>query len=435
MGVLEFDGIVVGGGPAGASAAVAMARGGMKTLLIEKGRKPGVKNVMGGVLYTRSITPLFPEFYKNAAIIERPVVEENFWFLTRDSALKFGFRSEEFHQEVPNAFTVLRVKFDEWMAKEVRSAGALLLPSTRVDDLLREDGKVVGVRTDRPEGDIRAPLVVLAEGANPFLAVKVRLVEPLKPDRVALAVKEILSLPGEKIEDRFHLNPNEGATLELFGEAVGGLLGYAFIYTNKDSLSVGLGALLSHFLHHRVKPYELLESLKAHPVVKPLIEGAKPMEYLAHLIPEAGLRAHPKFYADGVMVAGDAAMMVNAVHREGSNFAFASGRMAGETAVEAFKKGDFSARTLSAYERRLKESFILKDLKKYQHLTPLMEKKKEDFLITYPEWLIFAIQEMLSVDGVPKGEKEKKIKEALLRKKSLLQVAGDVYQLWKAIHG
>ncbi len=435
MGVLEFDGIVVGAGPAGVAAAVTMARGGMRTLMIEKGRKPGVKNVMGGVLYTRSITPIFPEFYQNATLIERPVVEENFWFLTKDSALKFGFRSQEFNRGVPNAFTVLRVKLDEWAAKEAKNAGALLLPSTRVDDLLREDGQIVGVRTDRPEGDIRASVVVLAEGANPFLAIKAGLVEPLKSDRLALAVKEIISLPKDKIEERFHLNPGDGATLELFGDAVGGLLGYAFIYTNKDSLSVGLGAILSDFLKNRVKPYELLENFKVHPVVKPLLEGGKPMEYMAHLIPEAGLRANPRFYADGVMVAGDAAMMVNAVHREGSNFAFASGRMAGETAVEAFKRGDFSARTLSAYERRLKESFILKDLKKYRNLTPLVERKKMDFLKTYPEWLVFAIQQMLSVDGVSKGEKEKRIKEALFKKKSLLHVASDVYQLWKAFHG
>ncbi|MGH8104458.1 MAG: FAD-dependent oxidoreductase, partial [bacterium] len=357
------------------------------------------------------------------------------WLLTDTDAVKFGFRSEEFKKGVPNAYSVLRVKFDDWAAKEARTAGAMLLTATRVDEVIFEGSQVVGVKTDRPDGDIYAPVVILAEGANPFIARKAGLAREYKTHELALTVKEIISLDVRIIEERFNLNSGDGCTIELLGAATKGLLGYAFIYTNKDSLSIGLGALVSDFIEQKIRPYDLLEDFKMHPAVKPLLAGGKVMEYMSHLIPEAGYRALPKLYADGVMVVGDAAMLTNAVHREGSNFAFQSGWMAGQTAVEAHQKKDFTAKTLGAYRTKLDNSFIMKDLKKYSRLTPYVLSKRKEFLEMYPKLLMDTGKEMLSVDNIAKKEKERRILQMIRRRRSIPAIVSDMYKLWRAMEG
>ena len=92
----------------------------------------------------------------------------------------------------------LRVKFDRWLAEQAEKAGAMILNETLVEDLLYQDGRVVGVRTGRAEGDLGAKVVIIAEGVNNFLAVKAGLAQPLKPQSVAVTVKEVIALPKEK---------------------------------------------------------------------------------------------------------------------------------------------------------------------------------------------------------------------------------------------
>src|SRR5207247_6909722 len=139
------------------------------------------------------------------------------------------------------------------------------------------------------------------------------------PHEVALAVKEIITLPPEVIQERFNVGEGESVTIELYGAVTQEMGGYAFIYTNRDSLSVGVGALMSRFIRTIVTANGLLEGVTQHPLVRPLLAGGQVAEYLAHAIPEGGYRAMPRLYGDGVLVAGDAAMMVNGLHREGSN--------------------------------------------------------------------------------------------------------------------
>ncbi len=133
---LNYDVIVVGAGPAGLAAATVCARAGLETIVIERGRKPGTKNVMGGVLYTRPTAQVFGEFWKDAPL-ERCVIEQNAWILTEDSAIKLGYRSPQFAEDVPNSYTVLRVKVDEYFAQKATEAGALIINETKVDEVLR----------------------------------------------------------------------------------------------------------------------------------------------------------------------------------------------------------------------------------------------------------------------------------------------------------
>src|SRR5580692_11758282 len=139
----------------------------------------------------------------------------------------------------------------------------------------------------------------------------------------------------------------------MIGDITKGMLGYAFMYTNKDTIALGLGCAVDDFQRTNIKPYDLLEELKRHPLIRRYIQGSKSVEYSAHLIPEGGFNSMPPLYADGMLLAGDAAQMINPTHREGSNLAMSAGKMAGETVIEVKKKNNFSAKMLSLYRKKL----------------------------------------------------------------------------------
>jgi electron transfer flavoprotein-quinone oxidoreductase len=427
----RFDVVVVGAGLAGTAAAYLLARAGLKVVCIERGDDPGTKNVMGGVLYRQPTEKVIPNWWRDAPV-ERPVVEERMWMLTSDSMVQAGFKSNRYAEEPYNAFTVLRVKFDKWFADKAVAEGAVLVTNTVVEDVIRDDGRIVGVHTGRDEGDVYANVVIAADGVNSLLSKKAGLHGELATNRVALAVKEIVNMTREKIEDRFLLNPNEGATIELFGDATMGMLGYGFIYTNRDSLSIGVGALLSDFIKKKVNPNDLMERFKGHPMLRKLLEGGESKEYMAHLIPEGGAAAMPPVFTDGMLVVGDAAGMSNAIYREGSNLALASAKMAAQTCIEAHNAGDFSAKTLSRYGALLDESFIMKDLRLYSRTSAYFQKQTQ-FLETYPELLIDAAHEMLSVDSVPKQDKQRKILRQVLRRRGPMGLVKDAVGAFRAL--
>jgi electron transfer flavoprotein-quinone oxidoreductase len=427
----RFDVVVVGAGLAGTAAAYLLAKEGLRVVCIERGDEPGTKNVMGGVLYRQPTEKILPGWWREAPI-ERPVVEERMWMLTEDSMVQAGFKSNRYAEEPFNAFTVLRVKFDKWFAEKAVAAGAVLVTNTVVEDVIRDDGQIVGVRTGRDEGDVYGNIVIAADGVNSLLSKKAGLHGELPPNRVALAVKEIVNMTREKIEDRFLLNPNEGATIEVFGDSTMGMLGYGFIYTNRDSLSIGVGALLSDFIKKKVNPNNLMERFKAHPMLKKLLEGGESKEYMAHLIPEGGAAAMPPLYTNGMLVVGDAAGMSNAIYREGSNLALASAKIATQVCVEAHKAGDFSERTLSRYADLLDDSFIMKDLRLYSRTSSYFQKQTQ-FLEKYPQMLADAAHELLSVDSVPKQDKQRKILRQMLARRGPFGLVKDAVGALRAL--
>ena len=426
----KFDCIVVGAGPAGVSAAITLARAGLSTVLLERGDYPGAKNVQGAVMYTRMLADVLGEFWKDSqAPLERPVTEQKICIATEDSWVQVGYKSEKYLRIPHNCYTVLRVRFDQWYAKKAEEAGAQLYTGVMVKDLVKKDGKIIGIKTS--DGDeLLSSCVVACDGVNSILAQKAGLIDEWKAGEVAMGVKEVLALPASKIEDRFNLEKGEGTTVEIFGSVTRGMLGYVFLYTNKESLSLGLGVKLSELQKKCVKPYELLDQVKQHPFVRRLIAGSRPLEYSAHLIPEGGFRSMPPLYADGFLVAGDAAQMVNAAFREGSNLAMTSGRLAAETVLSAKKKGDFSASTLALYKRKLQASYVLKDLEETQNLEASIENSP-GFLEFYPKLVCDLMQLRYTVDGMPK---KNHFKTALsrIRERGILRIARDLWAIRKA---
>jgi len=426
----KLDAIVVGAGPSGTAAAYTMASAGLQVALVEKGVKPGSKNVMGGIFYNFYLEQLVGEDWKQAPL-ERPIIDEQRWMMTEEAAIGLGYKNLR-NREHPHSFSVLRAKFDPWFAGKAEEVGAFLIPETVVEELILKDGKVIGVRTGR-EGDLYANVVVVCEGIGlgSELLIRAGLKKPLKRNQAAMAVKEIVALDPAVIESRFNCEPGEGASVECYGAATLGLTGFMFIYTNRDTLSVGGGALLSEMSDTRLSrdelarrtPNALLNHFKRHRAIKPLLQGGETVEYLAKMIPEAGYKDMPKLYGNGYLVCGDAAMLSNPPHREGSNLAMESGRLAGETVVRAHERGDFSETMLREYKLRLDRSWIMADMRKYRGAVPLLEHNPQ-MMTKYPEVLDRAMDEFFRVDGVSKWDKQSRIMR-MFRKAGLLRMGWD----------
>ncbi|WLR52011.1 FAD-dependent oxidoreductase [Bacillus tianshenii] len=427
----KFDVIVVGAGPAGTSCAYCCAKAGLKVLLIERGEYPGAKNVMGGILYRQQMEEIIPRFWEEAPL-ERPIIEQRLWLLDEDSVVTTSVKNNEWAQEPYNNFSILRAKFDQWFAGKAVEAGALLINETVVKECIVEDGKVVGVRTDRPDGEVYANVVVLADGVNSLLAKQLGLRGKMRPDQVALTVMEVINLPKNVINDRFNVNDGEGVAIEMFGDATKGNLGTSFIYTNKESINIGVGTTLSGLMKLKMKPHDLLEYVKQHPMVQPLIRDGESVEYLAHLIPEGGYHAMPQMFADGVLVAGDAAQFVNGIHREGSNMAMTSGKLAAETIQLAHERDDFTKATLYKYRDKILNSFIGKDLEKYKDAAHTFETNPQYFQ-QYIPLMNRAVSSFFTVDGVPKRQKQANMLEMLTAERGKLGTIKDMYRAWKVM--
>ncbi len=419
----SFEVAVVGAGPAGISAACKLADQGVRTIVFERGEFPGAKNISGGVLYGRDLERIIPDFTDKKCPVERNIVESRIWYLNKSGGYNLSYRDAVFQDSLRfNVFTVGRAKFDRWFADQASQKGALVVCSTVVTDLLRDsNGKVIGVRTDRPDGDLNADVVLLADGINSPLAAKTGFRPEPSPEHVALAVKEVMELSEEIIEERFNVNDQNGVTIEILGDVTCGMNGVAVIYTNRKSLSLCIGANLADFSASRIKPYEMLESFKQHPMVAPLIKDGKSVEYMAHWLAEGGYEHIPELCGDGYIIAGDSAMLFNTLHREGSNLAMISGSFAAEAIMEARIQKDYSKHSLQGYTRRLKDSLVFKDLRKYKRFNPFLQAHQEIFT-TLPEALGFAAKEMLTVNGMSKKEKQGIIWRNLRKNHSLLDL-------------
>lgn len=421
--------IVVGGGPAGISCAITIARAGKKVILIERGKFSGSKNVFGGAIYAQPTREIFPNFEQDAPI-ERKNIEHKYALLGEDDATVISHKKK--HTE-PVSYTVIRGKFDRWMAEEAKKEGVILVEETVVRELIVQDGFVKGVKTELE--DYYADIVVLADGVNSLLAKQVGLRGDLKPEDVALSVKEVIKLPAEKINERFHIESDEGCVYEIFGGPMLGMLGLGFMYTNKESISIGLGVTLSELIEKGLRPYDLLDKLKTHPEIAPLIKDGELLEYSAHLIPEGGYKKVPLLFGAGVMVCGDSAMFVNNMHWEGTNLAMISGKIAGETAIIALGKRDYSEHALAYYQEHLENSFIMKDLRTYKDLLSGVSERAEHFLGYYPKKINEFFEMFESVDSIPKREKYHKFIKSIFTDRKISELFKDVWSAVKLLWG
>ncbi len=429
----QFDAIVVGAGPAGSSAALAMARAGLRVALIERGEYAGAKNVSGAALYAPGLlAELLPNYWEEAPV-ERFLTRRVISLLGQESALSIDFRTDHFAQPPYNGFTILRPKFDRWLADKAQQAGASLITSTVVDDVLYERDQVAGVLCRREQGELYAPVVIAADGANSFLAKKAGLQGEFKAGEMTLGIKEVLRLDAHTIEERFNLTNDQGVATEYVGFATGNVKGGAFLYTNRDTLSIGLVTQIASLAQQRVKPYELLDRFKQHPAVAPLVRDSVPIEYSAHMIPEGGWAMLPKLSRGGLLVVGDAAGFVFAagIFLEGMNFAIASGLAAAATAQEAHSQGDFSTASMARYRQQLEKSFVLQDLKRFRRAPAFLNNER--LLHMYPELLCQAAENVFRSDGRPRRKLGRTIYSTMRGKVALRTLLRDGWQAARAL--
>jgi electron transfer flavoprotein-quinone oxidoreductase len=253
--------------------------------------------------------------------------------------------------------------------------------------------------------------VIDAEGVNPILAKKAGLRGDWNPHEVAVGVKEVIKLPESVIEDRFNLNHGEGAANLFLGYASRYGFGGGFLYTAKDTISIGVVVRVDSAIANRISVYDIVEDFRLHPYISKLIKDGSPIEYSAHLVPEAGIHGVPKLYGNGILLTGDAAGFVlnRGFTVRGVDFAFLSGVIAAETIRKAHEEGDFSASTLSHYEQRLKESVVFRELENFRKVPNLLSNLR--FFETYPKLLCEILKDAYTV-----GEDSKKIYPLLKNK-------------------
>ncbi len=425
----KFEVIVVGGGLAGSTAACLLAREGVQVLLVERGRFSGSKNVTGGIIYSRTVNEIFPDFWKEAPV-ERIITGYNITLLGQDSALDLDFRTSGFAKPPYNAFSVLRAKFDQWLIRKAEVAGATVVTGVTVDDLIIEKGRVAGIRSG--SDNIYADVVIDAEGAKSILVEKAGLRKAFDPVDVSVGIKEVIDLKEETINERFNVKKDEGAAYTFIGSTKG-VAGGCFLYTNRSSLSLGIVVRMDSLMEKKIKIDELMEDFKTHPFISRLIDGGNAVEYSAQILHEGGMKGMKKLYTEGFLVAGSAGCLLinNIFTLRGMDIAIASGAAAAKTIIRAKQKNDFSSLSLSNYENLLRENFILRDMETFRRVPDLMDNER--FFTVYPELACALMESLFSVNPTPGKKVSKLLREHMKGKVSLFDAVNDLIEVYRAL--
>ena len=377
----KFDVIIVGGGITGCVAAYLLAQAEMEVLVVERAEEAGQKAVTGGRMYGHAMEKIFPGFAEEAPV-ERKIVRERISFLAEETATTLEYDDEEMRKPEKASYSILRANLDPWLTEKAEEAGAMFIHGIRVDKVITdESGKAVGVLAG--EEEMYADCILLADGVNSLLAQN-------------------------------------------------GAVGGGFLYTDKDSVSVGIVETIAEIGYGGVAPRDMIDRLKNHPAVRDYLTGGELQEYSAHLVTEGGYDMIPQLYSDGVIVAGDAAALVMNLGFtiRGMDLCTESARLAAETIIAAKEKGDYSKASLSLYEKKLNESFIVKDMKHYRKMPAFIDNHR--IFEQYPGMMEDIMKGLWLVDG---SNPRKFMKTAMgaVKKVGIFKLLGDVRKAMGAL--
>lgn len=332
----------------------------------------------GGVLFGTypggyGLLDLVPDFEKDSPVQRRivshevdvlgePDEEESSYRYYRISKSSLPSRLGLFNVDLDSGhdYTVLRRDFDQWLVNRAVQEGAMLSTQTSVESLLMENGAVVGVRTTHE--DLRAKVVVDASGVVSNLVEMAGLRSKLEPHELYHGLKHLYRLDPAVIEKRFDVKPGEGKAQVYLGPFMKGVKGGAFLYTNKDTLSLGVVVSMDSMLEVYTERYEeagksldILEAFESHPMVAELIQGGELLEYSAHNVPKGYKCMLKKPYAPGFLVVGDAVGSFVKVGPllDGMRRAITTGIMAGQAFLKADESGSYGDSGLSHYQSLL----------------------------------------------------------------------------------
>jgi electron-transferring-flavoprotein dehydrogenase len=378
---VEMDVLFVGAGPAGLAGAIELARlveaddsiGHIEIGVIEKAGSLGEHNLSGAVVNPRVFRELFPDVPVDKLPFREKVKGEAVYLLTEGKGIRIPTPPTMRNH---GNYSASICEIVRWMGERAEAAGINVFTGFPVDSLLVEDQRVIGVRTT-PSGlnrdgsesaeyqeptDLTAKVTVIAEGTRGSLAQawqEWQNVGSANPQIFALGVKEVWQVK-QPLERVIH-------TLgwPLPTDAFGG----SFIYPQgPNEVAIGLVVGLDYQASN-LDVHELLQRMKLHPLVKPILDGGSLLEWGAKTIPEGGWYALPeRRHSDGVMIVGDAAGFVDVPSLKGIHYAMHSGIYAARTAFEALKKGDTSAAALAGYDTLVNESYIAADLQRTRNV-------------------------------------------------------------------
>ena len=372
---VDFDVIVIGGGVAGAVCAYTLANKGREVLLIDRAAEPGSKNLSGGVFYCRVMEQVFPDFV-NVAPVERRITRNCVSLINESSFVNIDYWDKRL-SEPANAVTVLRAKLDAWLLEECEEAGVTVMPGVKVDSLIVEGQQIVGVSAG--EDELRAHVVVAADGVNSFIAQQagIRAKEPKK--HLAVGVKSVIGLPRKVLEDRFNVRGNEGVAYAMVGDCTQGVAGGGFLYTNEESISIGVVMRLDDLEKSGLASSDVHDHMLNHPAIAPLLEDGTLLEYGCHLTIEDGpaMVAHD-LTRPGLMIIGDAAgfTLNTGLTIRGMDLAAGSALAAAEAIEKAFQTMDFGQQSMDQYRALLGSSFVGKDMATYAKAPAFLERPR-----------------------------------------------------------
>lgn len=408
----KFSVIIVGAGLAGLACAYTLAREGREVLVLERGDYAGAKNVTGGRLYLEPVRSLFRELWSEAPL-ERKIVNEGVTLLGKEGSVSVGLSGGV----KTESYSILRARFDRWLAEKAEALGAMIMVKTLASRLIKEGERIVGVQVG--EEVLHADCVVCADGALSLLAEETALHPPVKVENMAVGIKEVIGIPSCKIEERFHLGPGEGAAHLFVGEVTAGRFGGGFLYTNRDSVSLGLVVACENYPDWEGPGVgELLEIFKSRPEIALLIRGGETLEYSAHLVPEGGGRGLMPLSAPGLLVVGDAAgFALNLGYTvRGMDYALASGYFAARAILDGNPE---------RYAALVAESFIQKDFENFRAMRDFLGRER--LYRHYPQKMVDFLSDLYTI---PAGEKERL--SSIMRRHFSWQ---ELWQVWKDFRG
>jgi electron transfer flavoprotein-quinone oxidoreductase len=366
----KFDAVVVGAGPAGSAAALEIARHDKQVLLLERGKRPGAKSATGGILYGQTNTPFNLDYlvhdFEERAPIERPIHKYVMHNLSGSKVRTMDITRLHSYK-TRWSYTILRGRFDPWFAeeaaREARRHGGGLLTDVTVTQPLVENGHITGVQSEELD-PIRADVVVAADGATSNLARASGLRTWMEPEDWFQGVKVVAKVDPKVIEETFEA-AKYGGTAHLYaGDLFGGARGGGFLYTNKDTLSIGTVFHLDSLQAHKTPPSELLDRLLKHSLVANAVGGSyEELEYSAKLIPDGKRWAMQNPFKDRLLVVGDAAGHMKAAGPiiKGLNLGIEGGVLAAQSYLMASGQGRLE-RMGGLYASFLGGSLIHKEL-------------------------------------------------------------------------
>ena len=433
----DFDIIVIGSGCAGSIAAYVAAKRGRSVLVVERGEYAGAKNMTGGRIYAHSLRKVLEEHADGEVEwddipFERKISHERIAMMGTASSFAVDFTSARLTEPGNDSYSVLCAPFDQWLAGLAEGAGAEYICGIAVEELLKDEkGAIIGIRAG--DDEITAQVVIDAEGVNSLLAERCLGAPRPKSNEMAVGIKEVFELSASQIEDRFLCPAGEGAAMLFVGDCTHGSIGGGFLYTNKESVSLGLVATIEELSRSDTTIYQALADFEKHPAVAPVIRDAKMVEHSGHMVSEGGYDMVPQYVYDGCLLAGDAAMLcMNLGYQvRGMDFAVASGHFAADAACDAIEAGDVSATGLASYRSRIEQSFVMKDLECFRRWPATMEGWSNMFA-DYPEMVAEVMEAMFVVDGQPQSHLKDRLKP-IIKKRGAFKLLGEVKGALKAL--